>query len=161
MEKNWEAVKKYYTEKDSGYLDSSLTVTKDTALHIAVFSKNKELLEFLIKHGRWRGEEREGGWNIWGNTPLHGAAATGDIEMARILLKFDKSQLGHKNNIGESPLFIAAAFGRTEMVKFLVGNVIEDINRESSIMEKHRRRKDSTSILRIAILGNGIHFGKT
>ena len=146
-------------EKDSGYLDSSLTVTKDTALHITVFSKNKELLEFLIKHGRWRGEEREGGWNIWGNTQLHGAAATGDIEMARILLKFDKSQLGHKNNIGETPLFIAAAFGRTEMVKFLVGNVIEDINRESSIMEKHRRRKDSTSILHIAILG--IHFGKT
>ena len=87
MEKNWEAVKKYYTEKDSAYLDSSLTVTKDTALQIAVFSKNKELLEFLIKHGRWRGEEREGGWNIWGNTPLHGAAATGDIEMARILLE--------------------------------------------------------------------------
>lgn len=78
MEKNWEAVKKYYTERDSAYLDSSLTVAKDTALHIAVFSKNKKLLECLIKHGRWRGEEREGGWNIWGNTPLHEVAATGD-----------------------------------------------------------------------------------
>nr|POF04617.1 ankyrin repeat-containing protein itn1 [Quercus suber] len=156
MEKNWEAVKKYFTEKDSPYLDSSLTVTKDTALHIAVFSKNKELLEILIKHGRWRGEKREGGWNIWGNTPLHEAAATGDKEMARILLKFDKSQLGHKNNFGETPLFRAAAFGRTDMVEFFIGNVIEDIDRESSIMEKHRRRKDSTSILHIAILG--IHF---
>lgn len=106
-----------------------------------------------------RGEEREGGWNIWGNTPLHEVAATGDKEMARILLKFDKSQLGQKNNFGETPLFRAAAFGRKEMVKFLVRNVIEDINRKSSIIEKHRRRKDSTSILHIAILG--IHFGKT
>lgn len=60
MEKNWEAVKKYHTERDSAYLDSSLTVAKDTALHISVFSKNKKLLEFLIKHGRWRGEERRG-----------------------------------------------------------------------------------------------------
>ena len=76
-------------------------------------------MDFLIKHGRWRGEEREGGWNIWGNTPLNEAAAIGDIEMARILLKFDKSQLGHKNNIGETLLFIAAAFGRTAGQKWL------------------------------------------
>ncbi|KAG6778460.1 hypothetical protein POTOM_014795 [Populus tomentosa] len=105
--------------------------------------------------------------DVYGNNAVHEAAATGNVEMAKILLNFDRDLhcrttndgqqnedcsddlLQIMNNRGETALFRAAAFGRTKMVRFLC----------SKIMNKgvHRRRHDSTSILHIAVLGK--YFG--
>ncbi|XP_050288403.1 uncharacterized protein LOC126727001 [Quercus robur] len=154
MRKDWAAVMKYYEheDNDSAYLDYPLTITNDTALHIAVYIENMELPRFLLDHASFSYNFG----NIFENTALHEAAATGNVEMAKMLLDFDKTLLDQKNKEGETPLFRAAAFGRTKMVKVLIEKIIEVIDLESRPMEKHRRRGDTKSILQTAIIGK--HF---
>ncbi|KAF3450494.1 hypothetical protein FNV43_RR06578 [Rhamnella rubrinervis] len=79
---------------------------------------------------------------------LHAAAAAGNLEAAKLLLRYDEKLLPLQDNREETALFRAAAYGRTRVVKFLASKVQD--------MGPHVRRKDSTSILHIAILGK--HF---
>ncbi|CAK7351549.1 unnamed protein product [Dovyalis caffra] len=158
MEQDWKSLKRFY-KQDPEVAGFPLTVTKDTVLHIAVHSNDPKLLKYLLDIALPFTYKVT---DVYGNNALHEAAATGNVEMAKILLNFDREHnssttdgqqnessvnelLEIKNNRGETALFRAAAFGRTKMVRFLC----------SKIKNKaaHRRRDDSTSILHIAVLG--------
>lgn len=69
----------------------------DTLLHYAV-GRDIKLVEILIKHGAKVGLK-----NIWGETPLHIAAARGDIQIMKYLLSH-KADIDARDNNGESPL---------------------------------------------------------
>lgn len=156
MKKEWNAMKKFYDENKE-YVTASLTVSGDTALHIAVHSGDAELVKSLLNEILFGGKDdpflRELAplrrKNEYGNTALHEAASGGHLEMVKLLLNCDEKLLEVKNNSGETPLFRAAAFGQTKVVRFLTLKV-ED-------MGTHRRRDDSTSILHVAVLGK--YFG--
>ena len=152
VKEDWEAMESYFMKhKDAVYC--SLTVNKDTAIHIAVYSGNFELLKKLLDVEATVKFELHELTDDYGNTPLHVAAAEGDVCMARLLIDKDKDAqlLKTKNSRGETPLFTAAAFGCTKMVKeFLVRNVQDWTN--------HRRRNDSVSILHVAVIGK--NFGR-
>ncbi|XP_011047004.1 PREDICTED: uncharacterized protein LOC105141473 [Populus euphratica] len=159
MKKDWESLKRYY-EQHPEAVGFPLTVTKDTVLHIAVHSNDKKLLKHLLDIAPPFSYKVS---DIYGNNAVHEAAATGNVEMAKILLNFDRElhcstiNDGQKNeycsdellqitnNRGETALFRAAAFGRTKMVRFLCSKIKNK--------DVHRRRRDSTSILHIAVLG--------
>lgn len=159
MKKDWESLKRYY-EKNPEAAGLPLTVTKDTVLHIAVHSNDKKLLKHFLDNAPPFSYKVT---DVYGNNAVHEAAATGNVEMAKILLNFDRELYcsttndGQKNGYcsdellqimnkrGETALFRAAAFGRTKMVRFLCSKIK---NRDV-----HRRRHDSTSILHIAVLG--------
>ncbi|KAL9392856.1 hypothetical protein Peur_016776 [Populus x canadensis] len=159
MKKDWESLKRYY-ERHPEAAGLPLTVTKDTVLHIAVHSNDKKLLKHFLDNAPPFSYKVT---DLYGNNAVHEAAATGNVEMAKILLNFDRelhcstTNDGQKNeycsdellqimnNRGETALFRAAAFGRTKMVRFLCSKIKNK--------DVHRRRHDSTSILHIAVLG--------
>jgi ankyrin repeat protein len=61
-----------------------------------------------------------------GNTPLHIAALSGNLEMVRYLYKIDGLVLKHlKNNDSKDPLWIAVEKGDLELVKFFVNEKIK------------------------------------
>ncbi|XP_048335663.1 uncharacterized protein LOC112490403 isoform X1 [Ziziphus jujuba] len=153
MRGKWTEVKSFY-DKHNELLHTPLTAAGDTALHIAVYIVKTDLLEALLQ--KLKSESEDFPFNIegyspyqvkneHGHTPLHLAAAAGNLPALKLLLDYDVELLNVQNNREETALFRAAAFGRTKVVR----------NLASRIHDKgpHLRRKDSTSILHIAILG--------
>jgi ankyrin repeat protein len=89
-----------------------------TAIRMAIWQNNPELVELLIAGGA-NLETRDS----WGNTPLH-EACTGCLEIVRLLVA-ERVDLNAKNEEGETPLHIAAqaeeAYGY-QIAKILIEN---------------------------------------
>nr|TKS08494.1 hypothetical protein D5086_0000102840 [Populus alba] len=149
MNGDWKGMVDHYQER---VLDVPLPVTlsADTALHLALYSKQeqplKDLLEivkdienllpeteFLLPETDSETEspvpETESRVaeiqflkrkNKFGNTALHEATIYGNYEAARLLVERCPDLLKEKNNYGETPLFTAAGFAETEIVEFLI-----------------------------------------
>lgn len=150
LNNDWEAMKRFYEQKDPETVCHRLTVTNDNALLIAVYSGKREPLDSLLRiAGHAITSE-----NDYKNNALHEAAAIGNKEAAELLVSRNKQLLAARNVLGETPLFRAAAFGTKEIVKFLACKVMD----EKQDREIHYTRHDSTSILHIAIQGE--HFGQ-
>ncbi len=63
--------------------------------------------------------------NIYGDTPLHKAAQSGDVRTLELLLK-KSGALAWKSNVrGESPFSKAVSAGQIEAAKFLIENKVE------------------------------------
>ena len=98
-----------------------------TALHFAVQMNRKKSIFFLCKLMTMSiesmGNEVENrGINIpdiLGRTPLHQAAAKGDLEIIECLIRFG-ADVNAKTISGETPLMKAIAFYQTEAAKFLL-----------------------------------------
>ena len=58
--------------------------------------------------------------SIYGDTPLHFSATTGNVVIAKLLLAL-KVDIDPLSATGDSPLHYAAMDDRTEMVRFLAG----------------------------------------
>jgi hypothetical protein len=143
--KKWKELKDFCVE--TGTAGFPITVTGDTALHIAALhSGSVKLVRKLLKI------TPIGVTNNRGDTVLHEAAVVGNIEMAELLLDKDEDLIDVKNKRGETPLFRAAASGQTEMVELLAGRAME-----RGTMKNHIRRGGS-SILHIAVLSR--YFGR-
>nr|XP_048320456.1 uncharacterized protein LOC107422636 isoform X2 [Ziziphus jujuba var. spinosa] len=149
LEGDWERMKRFYEENREAVF-YPLTVTNDTAFHIAVYSGTKSPLEELIQivpnPPIAKADDKK-------NTPLHEAGAIGNIEAAQVLMRCSPEQLEARNALGETPMFRAAAFGMTEMVKYLAF----EVRSRQCDMHIQRIRDDNTSILHSAI--HGQHFG--
>ncbi|EEF35984.1 conserved hypothetical protein [Ricinus communis] len=164
---DWERLKMYFEENPDAVV-SPLTVNKDTALHIAIYSGSTRLIESMIEITKQvaRNLTRSPFLidNEYGNTALHEAAASGNLRAAKQLLACERSLLEIKNKLGETPIYRAAAFGMTEMVKFLAGEVMKDTEvvvrthrQKGPFMSIHGLRNDATSILHISV--HAEHFG--
>ena len=83
----------------------------DTALMIASFTRNTAAVKALLAHGA---EVNRHGW-----TPLHYAAAVGDVEIVQLLL--DKSAYVDAESPNKTtPLMMAARGGQTNVAKVLI-----------------------------------------
>ena len=160
LEEDWERMIRACSGIGEMYEMSPVTVSEDTPLHLAVYSKKvmplKALLDIADKNPMLGNPCTKK--NAYGNTVLHEAVFAGNMEAVEHLLQFTpkqqgeydpSSQLQTKNTLGETPLYRAAACGKKEIVErlFLKGKLSED----------HRKRGDSKPILHAAIQGH--HFG--
>ncbi|KAJ6925206.1 hypothetical protein NC652_018217, partial [Populus alba x Populus x berolinensis] len=159
MKGKWDHMINYY-KKHSEYLLSPLTASKETALHIAVCSKQeqplKDLLE-IMKENELPLPETEflKKTNKFENTVLHEATIYGNNKAVRLLVERCPELLSVPNKFGETPLFTAAGFAETEIVKFLIrskrGQCVDD---DDVLLPIHRQRTvDNLSILSAAIIG--------
>ncbi|KAL9384168.1 hypothetical protein Peur_024491 [Populus x canadensis] len=159
MKGKWDLMIDYY-QKHSKYLHSPLTASKETALHIAVCSKQeqplKDLLEIMTKSELPLTEtEFLKKTNQFGNTVLHEATIYGNNKAVKLLVDRCPELLSVPNEFGETPLFTAAGFAETEIVKFLIrskpGQCVDD---DALLLPIHRQRTvDNLSILSAAIIG--------
>ncbi|XP_044499379.1 uncharacterized protein LOC123220853 [Mangifera indica] len=135
----------------------------DNAFHLAVFSKSIDPLQFLLdiskEHSVVRYGYLEKSGN--GNTPLHEAAANGNLEAVKALVFHHWRLLEEDiedppreklqeavNEDKETPLFLAAAFGKTEVVKFLAETSFESHKRLIYQEEKGRTEEEKYSKLK-------------
>ncbi|KAK0597075.1 hypothetical protein LWI29_021601 [Acer saccharum] len=172
LDEKWEDMEKYYNDiaedpmMGLGALLCPISVDRDTAFHLAVYSGEKQplcrLLELVEKDGAdgILGLETVFMQNIYGNTVLHEAAIRGNLEAVEILIAKFPQLVKDTNQFGETPLFRAAAFGKRRIVKYLASQpdqlVLTD-NGEKHLKNIHRQREDGTSILHAAVQGE--HFG--
>ncbi|KAF9672127.1 hypothetical protein SADUNF_Sadunf11G0008400 [Salix dunnii] len=167
MTEDWKNMIYHYQDRP---LDLPLPVTldEDTALHIAVYSKQAQPLQDLLKIMKESyflpyidstAPEKEFLMrkNEFGNTALHEATICGNYEAVRLLVGRCPDLLTEKNKYGETPLFTAAGFAEAEIVEFLLMSKPEQcVNDKCSLLEIHRKRDDGLPILSAAIKGQ--HF---
>lgn len=91
-----------------------------TSLLTAVSNNHADSLEIMRRLLSAGAKIDERGMNGW--TPLHAAAASGDVEKARMLIQLG-AEVDCRKDIdgGETPLMEAAFHGCPEMVSFLLG----------------------------------------
>ena len=173
MSGDWKSMLDHYQGR---VLDMPLPVTlsADTALHLAVYRKQeqplKDLLEiakdikilgpdeaeFLVPHETESPEieflKRK---NKFGNTSLHEATIYGNYEAVRLLVDWCADLLKETNNHGETPLFTAAGFSKTEIVEFLIRHKPEQcVDDNGRLLPTHSKRsEDDLPILSAAIIG--------
>ncbi|XP_031262361.1 uncharacterized protein LOC116120542 isoform X2 [Pistacia vera] len=174
LEEDWNYLKTYFKER-SYALPVPLTAAKDTVFHLAVFSCSKEPLDILLNIAENDRMTMSAVWNKneYGDTPLHVAAANGNLEAVKLLVEYDKDLSHDINDEGETPLFKAAAYGRTKVVKYLASesldqqsietgtHIIESGGRKivnyTKLKDIHRQKitgeVKGASILHAAILG--------
>nr|XP_034893554.1 uncharacterized protein LOC118032878 [Populus alba] len=159
---DWKSMIDYYKE-NTEYLDSPVTSSLDTVLHLALQSNEVQPLEDLleiVKNGQLPLTEEDflKRKNKLGNTVLHEATFNGNYEAVRLLVERCPDLLKEKNNYGETPLFTGAAFGEAEIVEFLIRSKPEQCvdDDDGLLFPIHRQRKDGLSILGAAIIGQ--HF---
>ncbi|XP_061952555.1 ankyrin repeat-containing protein ITN1-like [Populus nigra] len=158
-EGKWHLMKTAYGGTYDKYMVSPITVLKDTAFHLAVYSKKDEPLKSLLSIVNEISipENPCTLKNAYGNTVLHEAVFAGNMEAVKHLLlgEYDPSmQLHTKNELGETPLYRAASCGKKEIVEYLAKKM--GLFSERKLSEDHRKRKDSKPILHAAIEGQ--HF---
>ncbi|XP_011011253.1 PREDICTED: ankyrin repeat-containing protein At3g12360-like isoform X4 [Populus euphratica] len=146
-EGDWNSMKTAYNGPHDKYVMAPITVLKDTAFHLAVYSRKDEPLKSLLnivakKSIPWSPCTLK---NAYGNTVLHEAVFTGNMKAVELLLQFNPNQqcdtskqLETKNALGETPLYRAASCGKKEIVEYLVIKMKQIY--KGKLLEEHRRR---------------------
>ena len=86
----------------------------DTALHVAMFQKNLEVVRLLLEHGY----DPNAIATRNGHTPLHNTIPTDNIEAARLLLQFGADR-NIRNLEGRTPLAMARSQQRRALIFLL------------------------------------------
>eukprot|EP00258_Populus_trichocarpa_P017094 XP_006377150.2 uncharacterized protein LOC18102836 isoform X3 [Populus trichocarpa] len=157
MKGDWQSVIDYYREHFEK-IDSPVTPSKDTVLHLAVQFKTEQPLKALLEILKERSlpeTEFLKKRNKFGNTALHEATIYGKYEAVRLLVERCPELLSITNRFGETPLFTAAGFSKTEIVEFLIRHKPEQcVDENGCLSSTHSKRsEDDLSILSAAILG--------
>ena len=176
MSGNWKSMLPHYRERVL-HVPFPVTLSEDTALHLAVYSNQeqplKDLLE-IVNDMEFLVPETESlqnplsilpeieflkRKNKFGNTVLHEATIYGNYEAVKLLIDSCDDLLKETNNYGETPLFTAAGFAEAEIVEFLIRSKPEQcVDDNGRLLSIHiKRTKDDLSILSNAIRGQ--HFG--
>ncbi|KAI8540671.1 hypothetical protein RHMOL_Rhmol08G0004300 [Rhododendron molle] len=112
---DWEYVKDYL-EQHPDALTTQISLTGDTALHIAVLGGYVKIVEELVHMISAKDLALP---NRTGETALSLAAGGGITKVAKPLVRKNHDLLGMKNNNGNIPLVVAAQFGHVDMVHYL------------------------------------------
>ncbi|XP_044463253.1 ankyrin repeat-containing protein ITN1-like [Mangifera indica] len=163
VNEDWESLKDFYKE-NVGLLFFPVTASRGNAFHLAVFSGSNEplqsLLDFNISERDFMMTDGYLQPNVYGNTPLHEAAAIGNLKAVEALVNHHRKLFPEENiedqnenefleavNMkGETALFVAAAFGRTKVVKFLASKSLETKTR--FIYQKEERKEEQYTKLK-------------
>ncbi|PRQ26025.1 putative non-specific serine/threonine protein kinase [Rosa chinensis] len=147
MKSQWEEVVQAYRENKLA-LRARITKSGDTALHIAVSDGQEEHVEKLVKLVSKKELEIQ---NERGNTPLHFAAAQGNLRMCKCIAKDHPSLVSILNKDKETPLFLAALHGKKDAFLRLHYICTPD---KSPPNYNYCRREDGETILHRAIDGD-------
>ncbi|ESR37814.1 hypothetical protein CICLE_v10028400mg [Citrus x clementina] len=131
-----------------------LTIHHDTVLHMATYSKKRNLVLKLLDELPDQYLDKMTRQNQAGNTILHETATSNlAIPVAEKLLKKEPGLLGMRNNNGETALLRAARYGKADIFNFLARRVSGyDLGTKLPFLH----RNDKTNVLHIAILSQ--HF---
>lgn len=133
------------------------SIHKDTVLHLACYSKQRDLALQLVRLlPNNLNQPLTEVKNDVGNTILHEVATANRMaDVAMVMLAKEPMLLSARNILGETPLFRAVRFGKIHMFKLLADEVDKDNDQERD--KEHFQSRDKTSILHIAIITE--HFG--
>ncbi|RWR75694.1 ankyrin repeat-containing protein [Cinnamomum micranthum f. kanehirae] len=115
---NWESARKFF-ERDQNAMTAKISISSMTALHVAVSNGQAEFVEKLIELMPSEALAIHDGWCY---TPLHYAAMSGNIRIAKALVRKNRALLQITDLDGRTPLRTAAAFvapEHKELVWFL------------------------------------------
>lgn len=91
----------------------------ESVFSIAINGGHADIVRLLLEHWMW--EYGADGRGDRSRTVLMYAAAAGDLEMARLLLK-NGASVNAQTDIGSTALMFAVSFGHVELVRLLVEN---------------------------------------
>ncbi|KAK9945241.1 hypothetical protein M0R45_010766 [Rubus argutus] len=148
MKSRWEEVVQAYGQNKRAH-KARITRSGDTALHIAVADCQEKWVEELVKLVSTKELRIQ---NERGNTPLHFAAAMGNVRMCDCIAKKDPSLVGIPNKDKETPLFLAALHGKKD--SFLCLHYICTPDESQQRFYSYCRREDGDTILHCAISGD-------
>ncbi|XP_021753733.1 ankyrin repeat-containing protein ITN1-like [Chenopodium quinoa] len=118
MEGDWEAADMIFKE-DPRWITAPITKRNDTTLLIAAAAKHLEfvtkLVDLMIKGGDLL-ESR----NTLGNTAFCIAASSGNVEIAKVMVRKNQQLPDIKGSKNLTPLHMAILLGHKEMVKYLI-----------------------------------------
>ncbi|PRQ26031.1 putative ankyrin repeat-containing domain, PGG domain-containing protein [Rosa chinensis] len=117
MKSQWEEVVRAYRQNERAH-KARITKSGDTALHIAVSDGQEEIVEKLVKLVSKK-ELTLKIQNERGNTPLHLAAAQGNVRMCKCIAEGRAYLVGILNKDKETPLFLAALHGKKDAFLWL------------------------------------------
>ncbi|PON65211.1 Transmembrane protein, partial [Parasponia andersonii] len=151
MKNLWKEVISEYADSDDAHL-AKITSSGDTALHVAIAHGPEDSVHNLIeaikaKHGDSGLKAALRIENSEGNTPLHVAAALGNVSMCEEMALSDPDLVTVRNKQGETPLFMAVQQGNKEA--FLCLHSICGFERSQACCT---RLSDGETILHCAIV---------
>ncbi|KAJ0171310.1 hypothetical protein K1T71_012860 [Dendrolimus kikuchii] len=88
-------------------------------IHFAVTNNHPECVKLLLSYNAYVSLRTQYGIHSQ-STPLHIAAKKNILEIAKILVKFDKSTVHNVDCMGWSPLHMACQYRSKDLIKFLV-----------------------------------------
>eukprot|EP00261_Vitis_vinifera_P037165 XP_019078408.1 PREDICTED: uncharacterized protein LOC100854873 isoform X2 [Vitis vinifera] len=147
---HWDNVVDIY-EHIKGAAQLKINSSGDTALHKAVSDGREHIVEQLVKALRAEVKDALELTNNHGNTPLHLAAAMGNIPMCKCMTGEHIDLLDQRNNNGHTPLFLTVLHGKLDAFIFLC-----EICKPNGIERYYRGGKFGATILHTAV--NGEHF---
>ena len=109
-----------------------LPITREnaTALHIAAAAEHTTFVKELLKLMKPEDLELE---TSYGYTALHSAAQSGNVDIAKQLVRENKKLLFIPNQQKEMPLHVAAFLGQKKMVSHLFSETFAELNRVQRI----------------------------
>ncbi|XP_057461123.1 uncharacterized protein LOC130751544 [Actinidia eriantha] len=158
---DWDTILEIYQQFPEVH-DANITITHDTALHMAVLSGQedvvKKLVHIISMTGDRIGDAAKKAVNVQnerGNTPLHLAAAMGNVEMCKLLAKVDVKLITDvRNSESETPFFVAALNGKKDAFLCLHDLIIPGGDENEKTTKGYgycRRNHDGQTILHVAI----------
>ncbi|KAA8548411.1 hypothetical protein F0562_000095 [Nyssa sinensis] len=149
IEGQWNNVLRIH-ERNSSARENSLH-SDDTVLHIAVSDGREDTVQKLLNISERDGFSVMHKKNNKGNTPIHLAAAMGNVAICKCLAPKVPELIADRNNAGETPLFLAAHHGKREAFLFL--HELHTRRRGGVPDYSSCEKSDETSILHSAIYG--------
>ncbi|WCJ33201.1 Ankyrin-repeat containing protein [Euphorbia peplus] len=149
MKGRWNEVVEAY-QKSPNIRDARITRSEDTFLHIAVSNGRTEIVLKLVEIIGKNASKMLHIKNERGNTPLHLAAALGNVKMCYFLATKDGSLIRARNTENETPLFLSALHGKKKAflcLHFLYKQVYTEVDYSLC------RKSNGDTILHSAISG--------